>query len=201
MASTDMIGNVMGPFSSIWGSIGMIAQFILFGSLFGGIAAGIFYWWFNKKKWNLRVEFKLTRSDGHIVNAEWGKGLFNAKKGFILLKRPGIKRPIEMKPADPKKYIYGDNILTVAQLGPNTWVPVLPESFAQYINEDGEVEYFIDMKTDMTDQLSWAENFAKRAKDVYSILSFLEKFQTPLAIGFVILAQAISTAFIIAVIK
>ena len=201
MASGDIVDSITGPFTGMVGGFGLLIKFIGFGAVFGAIAAGLIYWWINFKKWNLKVEFKMLRSDGRVVNAECGKGLYNVKKGYILLKRKGIKDTIEMKPADPKSYIYGDNILTVGQIGPNNWVPIAPESFMQYKDDKGKKKYFIDLKSDLTDQLSWAENFRRRSKDVYSIRNLLEKYQTPIAIGFVVLCQAISTAFIIAVIK
>lgn len=199
--ANPIIEKVSGPFSSLFGSIGTIAQVMFLGLITLLIAGGFLYWYINSKKWNLRIEFKLSRSDGKIVNAEWGKGLYNTKKGYVLLKRPKVRGTIEMKPFDPKKYIYGDNIVTVTQIGPSTWGPVHPDSFAQYVNEKGEIEYFIDMKSDLTDQLAWADNFKKRSKEVYSIMNFLERYQVPISIAIVVLAQAISTAFIIAVVK
>ena len=201
--SSSIVDSVTGPLQGVFGVFGSLGNYIklaLIGAIVFSIAGAGIWGLVSRKKWNLNVEFKFVRGDGKITNAEWGKGYYNTKKGYILLKRKGVKGSIEMKPADPKKYIYGDNILTVGQVGPNTWIPVHPDSFTQYVNDAGEVEYFIDLKTDLTDQLSWAEAFRRRSKETFSIQSFLEKYQTPIAIGFVVLAQAISTAFIIAVI-
>jgi hypothetical protein len=197
----SIVGSITGPLSGMGGAIGQLIKFAVFGLMGIILIGGILWFIYQRKKWNLKVEFKLTRSNGKIVNAEWGKGYYNTKKGFVLLKRPGHRKPIEMKPMDPKQYIYGDNILTVSQVGPNTWVPVKQESYAQYVNDKGEIEYFIDLKTDNTDQLSWAENYSKRVKDTYNIMSMLDKYQTPIAIGIVILFQTISTIFLIMTIK
>lgn len=199
--ANPILDKVTGPFSSLFGSIGTIAQIMMLGFVTMLIAGGLLYLYVNSKKWNLRIEFKLTRSDGRIVNAEWGKGYYNTKKGYVLLKRPKVKGAIEMKPFDPKIYVYGDNIVTVTQIGPNTWAPVHPDSFAQFENEKGKTEYFINLKSDLTDQLQWADNFKKRSKEVYSIMNFLERYQVPISIAIVVLAQAISTAFIIAIVK
>lgn len=202
MATTELLSSVTGPFKGVFGALGIFAKAIAFGVPALALCFAVVYYLIIKpKRYNLKVVFNMVRSDGKIVNAELGDGLYNAKKGFILLKRPRTKGHIEMKPADPKKYIYGDNLLQVAQIGPNTWVPIHPDSLTQYVNDEGEVEYFIDIKTDLTDQLSWAESFKRRSKDTFSMMDFLQKYQTPIALGFVVLAQAISTAFIIAVIR
>lgn len=200
--ASELLGKVTGPIGSAFGALGTFVQWALIGVPVLLICGWVFYAIvIKKKKYNLDIVFNMVRSDGKIVNAELGKGQYNTKKGFILLKRPRTAGHIEMKPADPKKYIYGTNMMQVAQIGPNTWVPIHPDSLSQYVNDKNEVEYFIDIKTDLTDQLSWAESFKTRAKGTFSIMDFLQKYQTPIAIGFVVLAQAISTAFIIAVIK
>lgn len=198
----NLLGGALGPFQTIWSGLGVFAKAIAF-----GVPALIIVWLIiyyiviKPKRYNLRVIFNMTRSDGRIVNAEIGKGIYNTKRGYILLKRPKTSGHIEMKPADPKKYIYGDNILQVSQIGPNTWVPIHPDSLTQYVNDKGEVEHFIDFKTDLTDQLSWADSFKRRTKDTFSIMDFLTRYQTPIALGFVLIAQGISTAFIVAVIR
>ena len=54
----------------IWGVVIIVAL---------GVAGGAAYWAKKKKKWNLRVEIKMPRSDGQIINSE-------KAKGFLILK-------------------------------------------------------------------------------------------------------------------
>lgn len=198
MAAGDIIAGFSGPFKSIGSLIhgaGLAAMIIIPVVLI----CGGFLWFFiiGPKRFNMTVIFNMTRSDGKIVYTEIGKGIYNPKKGVLSLKRPKTGGLIKMKLPDPKKYIYGDRTMQVSQIGPNNWVAIHPDSLTQYVDEKGVVEYFIDYKADITDQLSWSEGYKRLAKATFSIQSFLQQYQTVLAIGFVIIAQAISTAFII----
>ena len=66
-----------------------VLVYVVLGVVILLMLGGIIAFFMLKRKWNLSVEFKLIRSDGRMVNAEWGKGYYNAKKGVVFIKRPG----------------------------------------------------------------------------------------------------------------
>lgn len=141
--------------------VGLIILLIVFG-LASLIVVGIvgFIIW-NKKRWHIKVEIKLPRSDGRIINGEWGKGYFNSKQGVVYIRRPGFMQPkIALKIFDPKRYLQGVDMMTVIQLSPVDYRPVLPKSFQEY-----EIEYVCEK--DYTESPSFFSNlpFVKRPSD------------------------------------
>ena len=98
MANTDFVKSITDTIGGQFGNAGswlwwVVGAFILV--VFGLIVLGIAIWiWHDKKKWNLKVEIKLPRSDGKIINGEWGKGCFDAKRGVVFVKRKGVKGKI-----------------------------------------------------------------------------------------------------------
>lgn len=168
--------------------------------LFGGL--GLIIW--NKKRWNLKVEIKLPRSDGKIINGEWGKGYFNSKHGVVYIVRPGFWQPkIPLKIFDPKRYLQGTDLLTVIQLSPVDYRPVLPISFQEYNVEytndkTGEVtmvkEAVMNMECDTGASKAWQTAFDAAAKKAYSLQSFMNQFQTPIAIAIVLVAVFVGIA-------
>ena len=167
----------------------------------GGIAllllvGGGFFWYF-KKKWNLNVEVKMIRSDGRVVTGEWAKGVFNAKRGVVFIKRKGRMSPYAMKVFDIRRYLQGDNLLTVVQLGPEDYRPVLNESWESYIDEDtGEKAAMINIKVDTGLNKAWKSAFDASAKKAYSLQSILSQFQTPIAVGIVIICCFVGFAIL-----
>ena len=85
----DILGEIIegiGPgsqtvvYTTIW----------IFIAIFGIAFLGLLIWWsMFRRKSNLKVEIKLPRSDGKIINGEWGKGSYDAVKGVVYIKRPG----------------------------------------------------------------------------------------------------------------
>lgn len=201
--STDqLISGFMGPFSAVFGAIKAFGFAIMIGvPIIAVIGTLGYFFWIRPKMYNLTVIFNMIRSDGRVVNVEIGRGNYDSKKGKVILQRPGIKNKYEMKTFDIKKYIYGTKFLQVAQVGANSFVPIHPDSLTKYVGNDGNEQYFIDFKADITDQLLWGESFKLRAKNAFTIMDFLKQHETAIALGFVILAQAISTAFLIAVVN
>jgi len=187
-------GGVVGLYLIMF-IIGIIA--LIF---FGGLS--LLIW--NKKRWNLKVEIKLPRSDGKIVNGEWGKGYFNSKQGVVYIKRPGfMQKKIPLKIFDPKRYLQGTDLLTVVQLSPLDYRPVRPLSFLQYQikhtdDETGEetmvLESVLDIECDVGADKAWQVAFDAAAKKAYSLQSFFHQFQTPIAIAIVLVAVFVGIA-------
>ena len=197
-----------GTGTSVWMIIAIIIG-IFVGLLVLGLAA---WYWFVKKKWNLRAEIKLTRSGGHLTNAEWGKAYFNAKRGVCFVKRPGLMQgAVPVRIFDIRKYIQGDNIVTFIQVSPEDLKPVLNSSWEEYeedepmrdgkgdINRDNPVyekAAMLNIKIDTGLNKAWRAAWTQAAKQAYSLKSFFNQFQTPIAIAIVIIAVFVGFAMV-----
>lgn len=200
-----------GTGASVWVivaiGIGLLIAFLLL-----GIAI---WWWYSKKRWNLKAEIKLTRSGGQLTNAEWGKAMFDAKKGVCFVKRPGImQRKIPVRIFDIRKYIQGNDVVTFLQVGAEDLRPVLNDSWEDYVEDepmrddkgelmkDGEGNLIyekasvMNIKVDTGLNKAWAEAWKQAAKQAYSLKSFFTQFQTPIAIAIVIIAVFVGFAMV-----
>lgn len=152
-------------------------------AIMGGIALLFFLIIRNKKKWFLKVEFKIPRSDGKIIQAEWGKGTYDARKGVVLVKRRK-KKPVAMKPFDVKRYLQGADMLTVIQIGIEDYRPVLQESYLEMEDEEtGEEAALIKTKIDTTESKAWKQSFEREAKNAYSIQTLLQQYAQYIGFG------------------
>lgn len=204
MAQQDF-GQVL---SGVGSSFGVGLQVVIFVLIFITIAVVIggliIYFLWNKKRWNLQIEIKLVRSNGEFVGGEWGKGMYDSKKGFVYIKRPGLRRKYSMKVFDIRRYLQGTNLLTVLQLGPEDFRPVLMHSFTKYLTEketgDGKTETVkeavVNIKIDKGDTKAWRQAFESAAKKAYSLQSFFQQYQVPIAIAIVIIAIFVGFAII-----
>lgn len=198
------VGGITSGLIPQGSSIGLM---ILIGSLMMVVLLvisliGFLVW--NRKRWNLQVEIKLPRSDGRIVNGEWGKGYFNSKRGVVFIKRPGAFSPkIPLKIFDPKRYLQGDRLITVVQLSPTDYRPVLPRSYLTHEVEykddkTGEInvvkESILSIKCDTGHSKAWQQAFESASKQAYSLKSFMQQFQTPIAIAIVLVAVFVGFA-------
>lgn len=196
--------NVIGPIMSAgqgmmtWIIIGIVVIVVL---LIGG--GGLTYHFWNKKRWNLRIEFKIPRSDGQIIMGEWGKGLWNAKRGVVYLKRNKMAT-VPMKVVNITRYLQGSDLMTVIQVGPQDYRPVLNDSWTEHIveyeDEKGNVieqkEAIINIKADTGLNKPWKSAWEAASKTAYSISTFLTQFQTPIAVAIVIIACFVGFAII-----
>lgn len=195
MAWSDVVGSISGSSGNILG-LALLTVFV--GGLGVLLLIGGIVWWYMRKRWNLRVEIKLPRSDGKIVQGEWGKGYYNSKRGVVFIKRPGMRGgAIPIKIFDVRKYLQGKDILTVIQLSPEDYRPVLPKSFLyhdrKYIDKNTGKEYtikeaIIDIEIDYGKNKSWKTAFDAASKQAYSLSTFFTQFQTPIAIAIVLVA-------------
>jgi len=206
----DVVGSLStGTGSSLW-TFAIIIIGIIIGLLLLGFAL---WWWFVKKRWNIKAEIKLTRSGGRITNAEWGKAYFNANRGVCFVKRPGVmQKAIAIRIFDIRKYIQGDNVVTFIQAGPDDFRPVLNDSWESYEesepmkdnkgnpmkDEDGNLVYekasMMKIKVDTGLNKAWRAAWTQAARQAYTLKSFFTQFQTPIAIAIVIIAVFVGFA-------
>lgn len=205
-------------FSTLSSGTGNILGIFITSIIIGGIAivfllGGISYWYF-KKRWNLKVEIKLPRSDGRIIQGEWGRGFYNAKKGVVFIRRKGRGfGSVPMQVFDVKKYLQGSDLLTVIQVAPEDYRPVLNDCWSEYKSEKidertgevlkdekGNILYeklaILDIQVDSGLNKPWKSAWDAAAKKAYSLQSFFTQFQTPIAIGIVILSSFVGFAII-----
>lgn len=189
-----------GGISIIW--------YVIIGIVILVLIAIIILFFYFKKRWNLDVEFKLTRNDGRITNAEWGKGYYDSKKGVVFVKRPNMGKfsgGIPIKIFDIRRYLQGSFIMTVIQVGPEDFRPVLNDSWTEHIEtykdpKTGEIkevkESILNIKVDSGLNKAWKSAWEAAAKNAYSIRSFFTQFQTPIAIGIVIICCFVGFAIL-----
>lgn len=178
---------------------------------------GLLIWWgYKRKKWNLKIEIKLTRSGGHTTFGEWGKGFYDAKRGVVLIKRPSKgSKPIAIKIMDVRRYLQGPDLMTVIQVGPEDYRPVLNKSYSEHVveyedenkpivdeqgnpvlDEEGKPTYgttdikesILNIKTDLGENKAWRVAYEEAAKNAYTIASFFRQYQTPVSIGLVVIS-------------
>ena len=167
------------------------------------ICGGIFLWWFTRKRYNLRVEIKMTRSDSAVTLGEWGKGLFDAKKGVVWIKRAKT-RAIPMKVIDIRRYLQGNDLLTVIQVGPEDFRPVKNDSWSEHVveyeDDKGQIieqkESILNIKVDTGLNKPWKSAWDSAAKRAYSLASFLQQYATPISIAIVIIAVFVGFAVV-----
>ncbi len=167
---------------------------VLGGIIFFAAVGGIIYWQLKKKKWNLRVEVKIPRSDGQIINSEKAKGHYDADAGIVDIKRKGMK-VVGMKPFDVRKYLQGTNYLEVMQVGAKDFIPILPKSYleVQEKNSEGKMEKcaIMDIEADLGKRRTWKNYFERAAKDRFTIYGFLSKHWRAIEIGIIIFIMCI----------
>jgi len=189
----NILGNVGNQIGTTMDVIMMMAAVML---VVGTVGGTLIYFLWEKKKWNLKVEFKIPRSDGKIVNGEWGKGAFNARTGKVWVKRKGVKK-VMMKTFDTKKYLQGSTLLTVIQLSPIHYIPVLPRTFTHLIDEKtGKEAALMDLYADFSESKSWRNSVERDFKKAFSITSMFQQFQVPIAIGITALMIFVGFAII-----
>ncbi len=196
-------------FALIWIVIALLIVALIIGLFW-------FFWW-KKKKWNLDVEIKLTRSDGKMTYAEWGKGFYNGKRGVVFIKRPkmgAFQKPYVMKIFDIRKYMQGENVMTVLQVGPEDFRPVLNTSWNEMeveyedtdkplkdelgneiLDDEGNVQYetvilkesILNIRTETGLNKAWKAAWDEAARNAYTIQSMLRQYSAPISIGIVVI--------------
>jgi len=192
-------GIGIGPNFFKGGFIGSIVV-IIFGVVIL-FFCGFGLWWFfyKRKRWNLKVEFKLPRNirsvvnrDGSIkvlgtLNKEWGKGFYDPNRGVVFVKRER-KKAVPMKPFDVKRYLSDSGILSVIQIGIEDYRPVLDESYIEVVDDKtGEEAALIKAKIDTTEGKAWRNSYERERKNVYTIMNWIREHGNVIAIGLVVM--------------
>jgi len=195
----------MGSLTSrVGGYLGIAGKWVVWGFvilIILGIFIGIAVWAKRRKKWNLRVEMKLPRSDGKMINSEKAKGYFDTKNGFVSLKRKGLT-PIDMKPFNVNKYLQGTNYLEVLQVGPDDFIPILPKSYTIIEKEkvkEGEQRKFalLQIQGDMGERKQWASNASAAAMNRFTLKSFLNKHQFAISVVIIMFGLFVGFAIVL----
>lgn len=152
--------------SLIWVVLGFVAI---------GVAGTVAWFSHKKKKWNLRIEIKMPRSDNRITLSENAKGHFSAKEGIVTIKRKGVKGVL-MRPFDVRKYLQGEKYLEVIQLAPEDYIPILPKSYQTLIsNPSGNKVALLDVEADLGERKQWASHSEMAAIDRFTLSGFFDK--------------------------
>jgi hypothetical protein len=146
---------------------------------------------FIKKRWNLKVEFKMVRSDGRVTIPEWGKGRYDANNGVIYLKRKRKKaEAVKAKRLD--KYLQGSNTITAVG-NPGNWRLVIPDTFLELEDDEtGETAAVINLRADTKEDKSWAVSFERMAGRTFTIQNFLQQYGHAIEVAFIILITVIA---------
>lgn len=202
--TASLVPQAQGFLSGTWS----VLIYVILGIIILAMLAFIFIFLYFRKRWNLDVEFKLTRSDGRITNAEWGKGHYNAKKGVVYVRRPNMGKfssGIPIRIFDIRRYLQGTQIITVLQVGPEDYRPILNDSWTEHVvnykdDKTGQVigvkEGILNIKVDSGLNKAWKSAWDSAAKNAYSIRSFMTQFQTPIAIAIVLIACFVGFAIL-----
>ena len=172
----------------------------------------LFYVWWARSRYNLIVEIKLPRNDGLIVNGEIGKAFYDSKNGVVKIKRKGYRIGEPMEIFDVRRYLQGTNLLTVIQVAPGQYIPVVNKSYTEISIEvddetrqkkdgDGNLivdefgkpvwekkrirEAIIDVIADPGINKAWKVNWTTHARKAFSVQGFLDRHQTAISIGIV----------------
>lgn len=203
------IGDIGGIIGNIAGSAGNTVQTLMWVLGVGFVvvlAVGLLIFWiWNKKRYNLNVELKKVRSDGRIISGEWCQGLYNAKKGVVFIKRKGIRGNTPMRVFDIRKYLQGDTMITVIQVGTDDLRPVLNDSYTEhmveYVDEKtGKIEVIkeaiMNIKIDSGLNKAWKSSWENASKRAYSLQSFIQQFQVPITVGIVVVCIFVGFAIV-----
>jgi len=201
------ISGVLGSFGGTLRSIVMVIIFLFVTLVILGIIFWVFYF---RRKWNLKVEFKIPRAIkdlrgqgeleecpvGGIVNSEWGKGAFNVKRGVCWVKRKG-RRASAISPFDIGKFVQGNNTLTVVQVSADKYIPVLPESYLNLIDDTtGERAILLEIRANTTESRAWRTSFERESKATYSIINLLAQYATYFGIGIILFMNFVGFAIL-----
>lgn len=176
------IGSKAGEIGSealTWGLI------VLGGLIVMAIFGSIIWWLMKRKKWNLRVEIKLPRSDGKLILSEAAKGFWDIKAGIVDIKRKKLKA-VGMKPFDVRECLQGNNYLEVIQVGPKDYIPVFPKSYTKLRDKGGNEYAIMEIEADLEKRRTWKNYMERSAKNRFTLIGFLDKHWRAIEISIIL---------------
>ncbi len=203
----DFISRIMPSFGG-GGFIDLVISMVV-GAVGLGIVAALAFWFFkHRKKWNMKVEFRLPRNiqraedeEGNeivkgVIRREWGKGYYNAKQGVVYVKRPKLK-PVPMKPFNVKEFLDDSKILTVIQVGAEDYRPVLEDSYLEVEDYDtGESAALLKAKIDTSESKAWRSSYERERNATYTIGGWLKEHGQLLGFGFILFTIFVGFAIV-----
>lgn len=180
------LGGILGSAGNIGGDI---VTWIIIGGVGLVVIAllGTIGWWaYKKKKWNLRVEVKMPRSDGKLIISEPAKGHYDSTFGIVDIKRKKMGA-VGMKPFDIREFLQGNNFLEVMQVGPKQYIPLHPKSYEKFTTNykyldkktkeektDSMEYYTMKYVADVDKRKTWKTYFERTSKQRFTLWGFLE---------------------------
>jgi hypothetical protein len=179
--------------SELWTSLQSLGQWLLYLAILFLVLGLVGYLLYNKRRWNIKVEFKMWRSNGNYLRTEWGKGRYSAKKGHTVLKRPGLSgAKYIIKGFDVRQFLESSDTLTVIQTGPDSFIPAIPESFLKINDENNREIAIMNLEADTTSDNNWAAQQYTTFLNTYTIKNFLKDSAQWIGMGLVIAIILIS---------
>ena len=185
-------GSVIGGFTL--GSVrvlGIGALIILI--VVGAIVLSVIL--YKRKKWNLRLEVKLPRSDGNIILSDKAKGYWDARNGWIVVKRKGYKQ-VTTHPIDPKKWLKGRDFATLIQVGPEDFIIVDENSYMTVKDESGNDIAVMQIVADVGKRKTWKNYTERMAKKAFTLSSWMDKHQLAITLGIVMFCMFLGFAIL-----
>ena len=191
MASiNELIGNLgWSVLTWVLVAVGVVIVILLLGS--------IGWWAYKKKKWNLRVEIKMPRSDGKLILSEKAKGHYDANAGIVDIKRKKM-RAVGMKPFDVRSYLQGSDFLEVHPKSYEKFTTIYKYTDKKTKQEKEEERDYYTMKfvADIDKRKTWKTYFERTAKDRFTLLGFLSKHWRAIEISIIIFVMFLGFAII-----
>ena len=166
-------------------TVGIVA--IVLVVLVGAIILSV--WFYKKKKWNLRLEIKLARSDGRLILSNKAKGYWDAVNGWIVVKRKGYKK-VMTHPIDPKKWLKGSDFATLIQVGPEDFIIADENSYSIVYDENDTVQAkpiaLMSIVADVGKRKTWKNYTERMGKNAFTLKGWMDKHQLAITLAIVI---------------
>ena len=152
-------------------------------------AVWISLWAYKRKKWNLRLEIKLARSDGRLMLSDKARGYWDAGNGWIVVKRKGYKK-VMTHPIDPKKWLKGSNFATLIQVGPEDFI-IADENSYTILYDESDIQQtkpiaLMSIIADVGKRKTWKNYTERMGKNAFTLKGWMDKHQLAVTLGIVI---------------
>jgi hypothetical protein len=155
------------------------------------IGSIIFY---KRKKWNLRLEIKLARSDGQLILSDKGKGYWDSKNGWIVIKRKGYKA-VHSRPIDPKEWLQGRDFATLIQVGPEDFIIARESSYSNVIDSaTNQGIALMSVVADVGKRKTWKNYTERMAKKAFTITGWMEEHWRAVELAIIIFVMFLGFA-------